>query len=160
MLFNSKCFRNEILDQVVEVNNENLLEIVQALVQENAAKDKRIKVLENKVAYQNQRTTQNAYGLTNLGSKLDTAKEEFNHTIDNKVNGLNTQLHDLDKWTKLVNVQESCAHIYLMGVSEVQMEKIDPDGKGANNDPIEVSFSNIEKCLKFIVLQMVHIRVT
>ena len=79
-LFNSKCFGNEILDQVVEVNNENLLEIVQALVQENAAKDKRIKVLENKVAYQNQRTTQNAYGLTNLGSKLDTAKEEFNHT--------------------------------------------------------------------------------
>ena len=104
-----------------------------------AAKDKRIKVLENKILVQSQKTIENTNQLTKLSSELDITREDFNNTIDNKVDGLNTQLQDFDKWTKLVTAQESCAQIYLMGVSEIQMEKIDPDGKGANNDPIEVS---------------------
>ena len=145
VLFNSKCFGDEILDRVVavEAKNENLLERVLILEQENAAKDKRIKVLENKILVQSQKTIENTNQLTKLSSELDITREDFNNTIDNKVDGLNTQLQDFDKWTKLVTVQESCAQIYLMGVSEIQMENIDPDGKGANNDPIEVSLNII-----------------
>ena len=45
----------------------------------------------------------------------------------------------LEDYINKINAQESCGQLSLLGVSKSKRILIDPDGKGMNDVPIEVS---------------------
>jgi len=58
---------------------------------------------------------------------------------DEKIAVISEFGNGLDERTSLLNVQESCGQLKLLGiVSGTRKERIDPDGKGTGHDPINV----------------------
>ena len=78
-------------------------------------------------------------------TKLGEAQEQLNvstsanNLVKQKVEALDEQLGDLEEFTNLLPIPESCGKLSLLGITKSMESLIDPDGKGENNAPIKVS---------------------
>ena len=59
--------------------------------------------------------------------------------VKNKTETFNEQLRELDEYTNLVNVPQSCGALALLGLSKSKQLFVDYDGKGEDTLPIKVS---------------------
>ena len=79
-----------------------------------------------------------------LDIKLGDAQEQLNvsisskNLVEQKVEALNEQLKDLEEFTNLIHIPETCGKLSLLGITKSMESLIDPDGKGQNNTPIKV----------------------
>ena len=53
------------------------------------------------------------------------------------------ELRELKNYINSVNAPESCGQLSLLGVAQSKRMLVDPDGKGINGVPIEVSIANV-----------------
>ena len=51
---------------------------------------------------------------------------------------MDEQLEDLEEFTNLINIYETCGKLSLLGITKSMESLIDPDGRGENNTPIKV----------------------
>ena len=58
--------------------------------------------------------------------------------VENKTETFNEQLKELNEYTNLVNVPQSCGALALLGLSKSKEVLVDHDGKGQNTPPIKV----------------------
>ena len=89
--------------------------------------------------------------LKRIEVKKDISNTEENvlamakNLVENEIREINNQVMTQKEHDSLVNPPESCGELSLYGVSDSRKLLIDPDGKGVENDPIQVScyFHNI-----------------
>ena len=78
-------------------------------------------------------------------TKKDISNTEENvlamakNLVENEIREINNQVMTQKEYDSLVNPPESCGELSLYGVSDSRKLLIDPDGKGVENGPIEVS---------------------
>ena len=58
--------------------------------------------------------------------------------VENKTETFNEQLKELNEYTNLVNVPQSCGTLALLGFSKSKEVLVDHDGKGKHTPPIKV----------------------
>ena len=156
LIFFSKSYGNEVIARIVaiETKHEHLLKEVEVLKEQNTLKDRKINVLEEKLEVQSLKNADWSTKLNELKFDLQEMRANLNSTkesmsvetkalIENKFEVLNSELEDLDEFTKSVNVQESCVQWKILGISTTENLPVDPDGKGDNNEPIKVSHGNL-----------------
>ena len=135
----SNCESNEVLDRIEAIEKIN-----KELVEENKSKSSRISLLEEQNVHIS--TTLNAVLIQLNETKKDISNTEENvlamakSLVENEIREINNQVMTQKEYDSLVNPPESCGELSLYGVSDSKKLLIDPDGKGVENDPIEVSY--------------------
>ena len=99
---------------------DEVLERIKAVEEENKSQAKRLQILE----YQN-------------GELLNRIVQSST-LVENKVGNLHEEFTDFEQFMNLVTVPQTCGQLSLFGVTKPKKIRVDPDGKGANNGPIEV----------------------
>ena len=136
----SNCESNEVLDRIEAIEKIN-----KELVEENKSKSSRISLLEEQNVQIS--TTLDAVLIQLNETKKDISNTEENvlamakNLVENEIRKINNQVMTQKEYDSLVNPPESCGELSLYGVSDSKKLLIDPDGKGVENDPIEVSYT-------------------
>ena len=104
----------------------------------------KINALEERVHNLETTNTELVTAVQSLDIKLGKAQEQLNvstsanNLVKQKVEALNEQLEDLEEFTNLINIYETCGKLSLLGITKSMESLIDPDGRGENNTPIKV----------------------
>ena len=108
LFFTSPCLCDEVLERI------------KAIEEENKSQARKINLLE----YQN--------------GELLNRIVQCSTLVENKVGHLHEQFTEFEQFMNLVTVPQTCGQLSLFGVTKPKKIRVDPDGKGANNGPIEV----------------------
>ena len=104
----------------------------------------KINALEERVHNLETTNTELVTAVQSLDIKLGKAQEQLNvstsanNLVKQKVEALNEQFVDLEEFTVLIHVPETCGKLSLLGIKKSMETLIDPDGNGENNAPIKV----------------------
>ena len=145
----SNCESNEILDRIEAIEKTN-----KKLVEENKSKSSRINLLEEQNVQMSTTLNAMSVAMNAVLIQLNETKEDISNTeenvlamaknlVENEIREINNQVMTQKEYDSLVNPPESCGELSLYGVSDSKKLLIDPDGKGVENDPIEVSYTSI-----------------
>ena len=124
---------DEVLDKINAMEGRVL-----KLEEQNHSKERRIHNLETT-------NLDLVTAIQALDIKFREAQEQLNissfanNLVEQKVEVLDGQLEDLEEFTNLIHIPESCGKLSLLGITKSMESLIDPDGKGENNAPIKVS---------------------
>ena len=143
----SNCESNEILDRIEAIEKTN-----KKLVEENKSKSSRINLLEEQNVQMSTTLNAMSVAMNAVLIQLNETKKDISNTeenvlamaknlVENEIREINNQVITQKEYDSLVNPPESCGELSLYGVSDSRKLLIDPDGKGVENDPIEVSYT-------------------
>ena len=113
----------------------------------------KINALEERVHNLEMTNTELVAAVQDLNTKLGEAQQQLNvstsvnNLFEQKVETLDEQLEDLEEFTVLINVPETCGKLSLLGITKSMESLIDPDGSGENNAPIKAR--NFKYAIRF-----------
>ena len=134
---------SSILEDALDDIKEDIIKEYKEFVQEELAQRDAI------IAKLTDTQNDNLIMIQDLQAQIDKLKllnNRQNNDFDNvhqDIDTLETQYLKLEKISKMTAVADSCAELSKFGINVSDVYKIDPDGKGVNDLPIEV-FCDLE----------------